>query len=84
MANLIQKQAASTENPTQFIVSTFRPELVNVANQCYGISHQSKVSRFHHMSKKDALAFIANLMTEEETVGEVRLEPTRFYSRAFF
>ena len=56
-----------------FIVSTFRPELVQVANQCYGISHQNKVSRFHHMSKKDALSFIANLMTEEEQTGEVRL-----------
>lgn len=71
VAKLIQKQAHSTENPTQFIVSTFRPELVNVADRCYGISHQSKVSRFHHMTKKDALSFIANLMTEEENVGEV-------------
>ena len=71
VANLIQKQAKSKDTPTQFIVSTFRPELVGVADQCYGISHQSKVSRFHHMSKKDALAFIANLMTEEENVGEV-------------
>ncbi|CAB9512619.1 of chromosomes protein 3 [Seminavis robusta] len=71
VANLIQKQANSAENPTQFIVSTFRPELVAVADQCYGISHQSKVSRFHHMTKKDSLAFIANLMTEEENVGEV-------------
>ena len=71
VANLIEKQANSVDNPTQFIVSTFRPELVAVADQCYGISHQSKVSRFHPMSKKDALAFIANLMTEEETVGEV-------------
>lgn len=71
VARLIQKQANSTENPTQFILSTFRPELVSIASQCYGISHQSKVSRFHHMSKKDALAFIANLMTEEEDVGEI-------------
>ena len=59
VAKLIQKQAHNVDNPTQFIVSTFRPELVAVADQCYGISHQSKVSRFHHMSKKDSLAFIA-------------------------
>lgn len=44
IANLIQRQANSTENPTQFIYSTFRPELVTVANRCYGISHQNKVS----------------------------------------
>lgn len=43
VAALIQRQASSEENPTQFICSTFRPELVTVANRCYGISHQNKV-----------------------------------------
>lgn len=72
VAALIQKQASSAEDPTQFIVSTFRPELVEVANRCYGISHQNKESNFHHLGKKDSLSFIANLMNEEETLGEVR------------
>jgi structural maintenance of chromosome 3 (chondroitin sulfate proteoglycan 6) len=71
VANLIQRQANSKDNPTQFIVSTFRPELVAVANSCYGISHQNKVSNLHTLSKRDALKFIANLMNEEEAVGEV-------------
>jgi structural maintenance of chromosome 3 (chondroitin sulfate proteoglycan 6) len=71
VANLIQRQANCEDNPTQFIVSTFRPELVAVANRCYGISHQNKVSSLHPLSKKDALHFIANLMNEEEAVGEV-------------
>eukprot|EP00592_Proboscia_alata_P015632 CAMPEP_0194394964 /NCGR_PEP_ID=MMETSP0174-20130528/124151_1 /TAXON_ID=216777 /ORGANISM="Proboscia alata, Strain PI-D3" /LENGTH=1044 /DNA_ID=CAMNT_0039190829 /DNA_START=603 /DNA_END=3737 /DNA_ORIENTATION=- len=71
VANLIQRQASSEENPTQFIVSTFRPELVKVANRCYGISHQNKVSSIHHLGKKDAMHFIANLMNEEEAVGDV-------------
>ena len=72
VANLIQRQANSAENPTQFITSTFRPELVAIAKNCYGISHQNKVSSIHHMSKNDALKFVANLMSEEEAVGEVR------------
>ena len=72
VANVIQKQANSKETPTQFIVSTFRQELVAVANSCYGISHQNKVSNIHHMSKRDAEKFIADLMTEEEAVGEVK------------
>lgn len=71
VASLIQRQANSDDNPTQFICSTFRPELVSVANRCYGISHQNKVSNIHHLSKKDALHFIANLMSEEEAVGDV-------------
>ncbi len=71
VAGLIQRQANSEENPTQFICSTFRPELVAISNHCYGISHQDKVSNIYHLTKKDALKFIANLMSEEEAVGEV-------------
>jgi hypothetical protein len=55
----------------QFIVSTFRPELVAVSNRFFGVSHQNKVSSLHQMSKKDALHFVANLMNEEEAVGDV-------------
>ena len=76
VASLIKKQATPSddeENPkesTQFICSTFRPEIVSAANRCFGISHQNKVSTLHLLSKNDALHFIANLMTEEEAVGE--------------
>lgn len=71
VADLIKKQADSKEHPTQFIVSTFRPELVDRSERWFGISHQNKVSSLHGLSKKDALHFIANLMNEEEAVGEV-------------
>lgn len=71
VARVIQRQANSKDDPTQFIVSTFRQELVAVANRCYGISHQNKVSSIHHMPKQDAQKFIANLNNEEEAVGEV-------------
>jgi structural maintenance of chromosome 3 (chondroitin sulfate proteoglycan 6) len=71
VARMIKKQANNKENPTQFIVSTFRPELVEAANQCYGISLQNKVSSVHALPKKDALRFIADLMHDEEAVGEV-------------
>ena len=71
VANLIKKQADSEEHPTQFIVSTFRPELVDRSERWFGISHQNKVSSLHPLSRKDALHFIANLMNQEEAVGEV-------------
>jgi structural maintenance of chromosome 3 (chondroitin sulfate proteoglycan 6) len=71
VANLIQRQSNDQEFPTQFIVSTFRQELVAVANRCFGVSHQNKVSNLHHLSKRDAQAFIAELLSEEEAVGEV-------------
>eukprot|EP00980_Cylindrotheca_fusiformis_P008943 scaffold1909_cov130-Cylindrotheca_fusiformis.AAC.10 len=71
VANLIARQANNPDTPTQFITSTFRPELVAISKNCYGISHQNKVSSIHPMQKNDALRFIANLMNEEEAVGEV-------------
>jgi len=77
VAAVIQKQADS-DLGTQFVCSTFRPELVSVADRCYGISHQDKVSNVHVLTKRDALKFIANLMSEEEAVGEVTsLETSR-------
>ena len=77
VASLIKRQATPSDDPenpresTQFICSTFRPELVAAANRCFGISHQNKVSSLHMLSKNDALHFIANLMSEEEQVGDV-------------
>jgi len=71
VANVIYNQANNPDNPTQFITSTFRPELVRIAKNCYGISHQNKVSSIHSMTKNDALKFIVNLMNEEEAVGQV-------------
>jgi len=79
VAGLIKRQATPSSDDVdngqpregiQFICSTFRPELVAAANRCFGISHQNKVSSLHLLSKNDALHFIANLMSEEEVVGE--------------
>ena len=78
VANLIHNQANNPDNPTQFITSTFRPELVAISKNHYGISHQNKVSSLHPMSKNDSLRFVANLMNEEEAVGDVTaLKSTR-------
>ncbi|KAF0682690.1 Aste57867_25208 [Aphanomyces stellatus] len=68
VAALIQRQAHSDENPAQFITSTFRPELVSVADQFYGISHQNKISNIQPMTKEESLAFIADIMASEEAV----------------
>ena len=65
---MIARQANAAQ-PTQFITTTFRPELVQVASKCYGISLQNKNSNIHALSKGDALSFVADLMNEEEAVG---------------
>lgn len=42
----------------QFIMTTFRPELLAEADKFYGVTFQSKVSRIHAISKEDALGFV--------------------------
>eukprot|EP00981_Chlorochromonas_danica_P010805 scaffold3414_cov183-Ochromonas_danica.AAC.11 len=63
-------------SPPQFITTTFRPELVQVAEKCFGIALQNKVSNIIPLSKEDAQDFVTNLMLEEEAVGTVSAVPT--------
>ncbi|KAJ0399127.1 hypothetical protein P43SY_007533 [Pythium insidiosum] len=56
----------------KFITSTFRPELVSVADKFYGIGYQSKISNVYSMTKQESLEFIANIMAEEEEVERAR------------
>lgn len=51
VARLIQKQVESLDAPAQFITTTFRPELVNVAQKCYGIALLDKVSNIYALKK---------------------------------
>lgn len=51
VARLIKRQAESVDAPAQFITTTFRPELVSVADKAYGISLQSKVSSIIPLDK---------------------------------
>jgi structural maintenance of chromosome 3 (chondroitin sulfate proteoglycan 6) len=75
VAAMIQRQANAEGSRTQFITTTFRPELVNVASKCYGISLQNKNSNIHALTKGDALSFVADLMNEEEAVGQNSATP---------
>jgi structural maintenance of chromosome 3 (chondroitin sulfate proteoglycan 6) len=76
VAALIQRQTNSATNPAQFITTTFRPELVHVATKHYGIGLQNKNSNIHAFSKQESLAFVAELMNEEEAVEGVAPVPT--------
>ena len=75
VSRLIQKQVNSEDAPAQFITTTFRPELVEVANKCYGIALINKVSNIYPLDKSDAQNFVTNLMNEEEAVGQVTSVP---------
>ncbi|XP_021278001.1 structural maintenance of chromosomes protein 3 [Herrania umbratica] len=56
VGNMIRRLADMAN--TQFITTTFRPELVKVADQIYGVTHKNRVSSVNVVSKEDALDFI--------------------------
>ncbi|XP_074570435.1 structural maintenance of chromosomes protein 3 [Curcuma longa] len=49
---------------TQFITTTFRPELVKVADKIYGVTHKNRVSHVNVVTKDEALDFIEQDQTQ--------------------
>lgn len=56
VGNMIKRQADAAS--TQFITTTFRPELVKVADRVYGVTHKNRVSRVDVITREEALYFI--------------------------
>ncbi|KAB1226909.1 Structural maintenance of chromosomes protein 3 [Morella rubra] len=56
VGNMIRRLADMAN--TQFITTTFRPELVKVADKIYGVTHKNRVSHVDVVTKEDALDFI--------------------------
>ena len=67
VAALVARCAAAGEAPAQFVVTTFHPQLVAVADRVFGVSHVNRVSRIDAIDKGDALAFVRQ---EEEKEAE--------------
>ncbi|KOS16980.1 Chromosome segregation protein sudA [Escovopsis weberi] len=51
-------ESISNEAGTQFICTTFRPEIVHVADKCYGVTFRNKTSSINCVSEEDALSFV--------------------------
>ncbi|XP_020250621.1 structural maintenance of chromosomes protein 3 isoform X1 [Asparagus officinalis] len=61
VGNMIRRLADMAN--TQFITTTFRPELVKVADKIYGVTHKNRVSHVNVVSKEQALDFIEHDQT---------------------
>jgi structural maintenance of chromosome 3 (chondroitin sulfate proteoglycan 6) len=51
-------KTTSEKEGTQFICTTFRPEIVHVADKCYGVTFHNKTSTIDCVSTADALNFV--------------------------
>ena len=58
VAAMLKRQTFDDRNPTQFIVTTFHPQIVNVADNIYGVSHRNRISKVTLVDKADAIEFL--------------------------
>ena len=65
LAQMIERQAAEIDAeggdrpPTQFITTTFRPELIHTGDKFYGVTHRNKASSVRTIDQAEALRIIA-------------------------
>jgi structural maintenance of chromosome 3 (chondroitin sulfate proteoglycan 6) len=65
LAHMIAKQSSDVDDngderpPTQFITTTFRPELIHAGDQFYGVTHRGKASTVKTITKEEALRIIS-------------------------
>jgi len=52
------KSISETSENGQFICTTFRPEMVMVADKCYGVLYTNKTSSIDVVPRKQALGFV--------------------------
>lgn len=58
VASMLQTLSETTDGGGQFICTTFRPEMVMVAEKCYGVSYSNKTSSIDVVNREDALNFV--------------------------
>ena len=68
VGRLVAREAG--EKGTQFIATTFRPELVSVCDKVYGVSHAARISRVDVITKAAALQFIGDADAQEQAAAE--------------
>lgn len=66
LENIAQQQSTQDEGEEgsgssmsgQFICTTFRPEMVLVADKCYGVTFHNKTSQVNTTTREEALEFV--------------------------
>lgn len=45
VAKMLAEQTSNKDTPSQFIVTTFHPQIIKKADKIYGVSHSNRISR---------------------------------------
>jgi len=73
VAHMVKAQA---NNKTQFIATTFRPEIVKEATCIQGVSHSHKVSTVQKVALDEALNFVGEDVQQQQMTPSERGPPT--------
>jgi structural maintenance of chromosome 3 (chondroitin sulfate proteoglycan 6) len=57
------EEEKANKGAAQFICTTFRPEMVQVAEKCYGVTYTNKTSSIDVVSNEDAMDFIEGVVS---------------------
>lgn len=58
VAQMLQNISHASESDGQFICTTFRPEMLLVADKCYGVRYVGKSSSVEQVSREQAMEFV--------------------------
>lgn len=65
VAKMLAEQTASEDSPSQFIITTFHPQVIRRADKVYGVSHTHRISKVDVVTHEDALAFVQSADQDE-------------------
>ncbi|GMH33553.1 hypothetical protein BSKO_01387 [Bryopsis sp. KO-2023] len=65
VAKMLKKQSGDKNNPAQFIVTTFHPQIIEETDKVFGVAHTNRISRVEVMTKEDAYAFFSSEEVQE-------------------
>lgn len=51
VAAMLAQQTADENQPSQFIITTFHPQIIQQADKVYGVSHTNRISRIDVVSQ---------------------------------
>ena len=63
VAQMLKTLSEASEGGGQFICTTFRPEMVLVAEKCYGVTYTNKTSSIDVVDREAALDFVDGAAT---------------------
>ncbi|MEW5315971.1 MAG: hypothetical protein WDW38_007365 [Sanguina aurantia] len=58
VAKMLAKHANEEGSAAQFIVTTFHPQILSLADKIYGVAHTNRISKVHVISRQDATNFL--------------------------